>query len=125
MRRPRRRPSSSMSAGSRPCWSTESSRRNLAFPFTRGWLPTWRRRSVAAATRVVAVSTQDARLIRERFGGQRVDVVYNGIDRPYFEAVQADRDPRQILFLGGFDWRPNLDAVETLLDRIFPAVGAA
>jgi glycosyltransferase involved in cell wall biosynthesis len=82
-------------------------------------------RALAAASRVVAVSAQDARLIRERFGGQRVDVVDNGIDRSYFEAVQANRDPRQILFLGGFDWRPNRDAVELLLDQVFPAVRAA
>jgi glycosyltransferase involved in cell wall biosynthesis len=83
------------------------------------------RRALAAASRVVAVSNQDAGLIREQFGGQRVDVVDNGIDRGYFEAVQANRDPRQILFLGSFDWRPNLDAVEFLLDHVFPAVRAA
>ena len=75
------------------------------------------------ATRVVAVSAEDGRLIRE-FGGRNVDVVDNGLDRAYFEAVHPERDPRQILFLGGFDWRPNQDAVDLLLDRIFPAVRA-
>ena len=83
------------------------------------------RRAFAAATRVVAVSEDDARLIRDRFGGRNVDVVDNGIDRDYFEAVQPDPDPRTILFLGSLDWRPNLDAVGLLLDRIFPAVRAA
>jgi glycosyltransferase involved in cell wall biosynthesis len=83
------------------------------------------RRAFAEATRVVAVSAEDARLIRERFGGRRVDVVDNGIDRAYFEATQGERDPTQILFLGSLDWRPNLDAVGVLLDRIFPAVHAA
>ena len=39
------------------------------------------RRAFAAATRVVAVSEQDATLIRDRFGGRNVDVVDNGIDR--------------------------------------------
>ena len=83
------------------------------------------RRAFATATRVVAVSEQDATLIRDRFGGRDVDVVDNGIDRDYFEAVQPDPDPGTILFLGSLDWRPNLDAVELLLDRIFPAVRAA
>jgi glycosyltransferase involved in cell wall biosynthesis len=83
------------------------------------------RRAFAAATRVVAVSSEDARLIRERFGGQEVDVVDNGIDRAYFEGIPVDRDPRQILFLGSLDWRPNLDAIDLLLDRIFPQVHAA
>jgi len=82
------------------------------------------RRAFAAATRVVAVSEHDATLIRDRFGGRQVDVVDNGIDRGYFEAVQPDPDPNVILFLGSLDWRPNLDAVGLLLDRIFPAVRA-
>ncbi len=83
------------------------------------------RHALAAANRVVVVSAQDASLVRERFGVRRVDVVDNGIDRAYFGAVQAEREPRQILFLGSLDWRPNLDAVGLLLDRIFPAVQAS
>jgi len=83
------------------------------------------RRAFAAATRVVAVSEEDAALIRDRFGGRNVDVVENGIDRRFFEAVQPDHDPQSILFLGSLDWRPNLDAIGLLLDRIFPAVRAA
>ena len=77
------------------------------------------------ADRVVAVSVEDARLIRERFGQPEVDVVDNGIDRAYFEqAPRLTRDPRRILFLGALDWRPNLDAVDLLLETIFPRVRA-
>src|SRR5271166_5122342 len=88
----------------------------------------WRkfeRRAFAAATWVVAVSESDAALIRDRFGGRNVGVVENGINRRYYEGVRPDPDPRTILFLGSLDWRPNLDAVGLLLDRIFPAVRAA
>jgi glycosyltransferase involved in cell wall biosynthesis len=75
------------------------------------------------ADRVVAVSAEDASLIRERFGQPAVDVVDNGIDRAYFEqAPSVQRDPQRILFLGALDWRPNLDGVHLLLDTIFPAV---
>jgi glycosyltransferase involved in cell wall biosynthesis len=83
------------------------------------------RRAFAAATRVVAVSEPDATMIRERFGGPEVDVVDNGIDRAYFEAVHPAPEAGTILFLGSLDWRPNLDAVGLLLERIFPAVRAA
>jgi glycosyltransferase involved in cell wall biosynthesis len=76
------------------------------------------------ATRVVAVSEDDAHLIRTQFGQANVDVVDNGIDRAYFEGVGAARDPAKVLFLGALDWRPNLDAVGLLLDRIFPRVRA-
>jgi glycosyltransferase involved in cell wall biosynthesis len=72
------------------------------------------------ATRVVAVSEEDARLIRADFGQPNVDVVDNGIDRAFFEGVTGQRDPTRILFLGALDWRPNLDAVDLLLERIFP-----
>jgi polysaccharide biosynthesis protein PslH len=79
----------------------------------------------AACDLVVAVSPEDATLARKEFGAGRVDVVDNGIDRGYFEPVRPDRDPKRILFLGSLEWRPNLDAVGLLLDRIFPAVLAA
>jgi glycosyltransferase involved in cell wall biosynthesis len=83
------------------------------------------RRMFQEATRVVAVSREDATLIRDQFRGRDVDVVDNGIDRGYYEGVEPEPDPQTILFLGSLDWRPNLDAVGLLLDRIFPAVRAA
>lgn len=74
------------------------------------------------ATRVVAVSPDDAALVRDQFHQPNVDVVDNGIDREFFAQAKGPRDSRQILFLGALDWRPNLDAVDLLLDRIFPEV---
>lgn len=74
------------------------------------------------ATRVVAVSLEDAQMIREQFGQPNVDVVDNGIDQEYFSQVAPQPGPPQILFLGALDWRPNLDAIDQLLDRIFPEV---
>jgi glycosyltransferase involved in cell wall biosynthesis len=76
------------------------------------------------ATRVVTVSDEDAAIARERFKATRIDVVDNGVDRSYFESVTPARDPNQILFLGSLEWRPNLDAVGLLLDKIFPEVVA-
>ncbi len=76
------------------------------------------------AGRVVAVSPEDARLIRERFNQPNVDVVDNGVDLAYFEQVHGERDPYHILFLGALDWRPNIDSVHRLLDKIFPAIHA-
>jgi glycosyltransferase involved in cell wall biosynthesis len=83
------------------------------------------RRVFAEVDRVVAVSPEDAALVREHFGVESVDVVDNGIDRPYFEGVQAAGSPGTLLFLGSLEWRPNLDAARLLLDSIFPAVRAA
>jgi glycosyltransferase involved in cell wall biosynthesis len=69
---------------------------------------------------VVAVSEPDARLIRENFHQPRVDVVDNGIDSEYFASVQPNPAAPQVLFLGALDWRPNLDALDLLLDQVFP-----
>ena len=85
---------------------------------------TFEQRAFQQVDRVVAVSPEDAASIREHFGARSVDVVENGVDTEYFQPVFSGRVPCRILFLGSLDWRPNLDAVEQLLSRIFPAVRA-
>jgi glycosyltransferase involved in cell wall biosynthesis len=82
------------------------------------------RRALAEAGGVVAVTEDDARLIRGQFGAARVDVVDNGVDTSAIVPSAVSGDPRKILFLGSLDWRPNQDAIGLLLDRIFPTVRA-
>lgn len=76
---------------------------------------------------VVAVSAEDAALMRERFGVRNTAVVDNGVDIAHFAegSSSATRDRRQVLFLGSLEWRPNLDGVDRLLTEIMPAVRAA
>jgi glycosyltransferase involved in cell wall biosynthesis len=81
-------------------------------------------RVLGEATRAIAVSEVDAARLRHDFGVPQVDVVENGVDIAYFRPSSAPRDPAGILFLGSLDWRPNLDGVTELLDRVFPAVRA-
>ena len=83
---------------------------------------TFERQAFRAATRVVAVSPEDAALAREKFGVEHVDVVDNGVDVASFREVQPMGNSRAILYLGALDWRPNLDALRLLLDAIFPEV---
>jgi glycosyltransferase involved in cell wall biosynthesis len=80
------------------------------------------RRVFGEVDRIVAVSAEDAAIMRQQFGACHVDVVDNGIDRAFFENVSGCRKAETILFLGALDWRPNLDAVRLLLDDVFPAV---
>jgi glycosyltransferase involved in cell wall biosynthesis len=81
------------------------------------------RRIYADATRVVTCTEEDAVIVRGSFGVPNVDVVENGMDKDYFDAVaDVPREPKQILFLGALDYRPNVDALKLLLERIFPAV---
>jgi polysaccharide biosynthesis protein PslH len=82
------------------------------------------RQGYHAVHRVVAVSPDDAALAREKFSIDHIDVVDNGVDVGYFGDVSPQPDSRSILYLGALDWRPNLDALRLLLDRIFPGVQA-
>ena len=83
-------------------------------------------RVLRAADCVVAVSAEDAALMRHRFGVRQTAVVDNGVDIAHFDggATPAARDARQVLFLGSLEWRPNLDSVDRLLGEIMPAVRA-
>lgn len=83
------------------------------------------RRVLGAAERTIAVSDTDAQRFRTDFGVSRVDVVENGVDTEYFQPQARRREPGRLLFLGSLDWRPNLDGVNLLLERVFPAVRAA
>ncbi len=83
------------------------------------------RRALGGADATVAVSELDAERFRQDFGVPRVEVVDNGVDTRAFRPGGGDRAPGLLLFLGALDWRPNLDAVRQLLDRVFPAVRAA
>lgn len=79
----------------------------------------------SAATTAVAVSREDAALMRSEFGGTRVKVVENGVDVDFFRPQRdVERNPSQMLFMGSLDWRPNQDAAVQLLTEILPAVRA-
>jgi glycosyltransferase involved in cell wall biosynthesis len=80
------------------------------------------RRMFALADRTITVSPPDAQIALEEFGARQVAIVENGVDVGHFRPNAAPRDPYRALFLGSLDWRPNLDAVKLLLDRIFPQV---
>lgn len=79
----------------------------------------------SAATASIAVSREDAALMRAEFGGTRVKVVENGVDVDFFRPQRdVERNPAQMLFMGSLDWRPNQDAAVQLLTEILPAVRA-
>jgi glycosyltransferase involved in cell wall biosynthesis len=74
------------------------------------------------ADRVVFVSEADALLARERFQLSNGCVVDNGVDVAGYARVRPQPGSRSILYLGSLDWRPNRDAVDLLLNEIFPRV---
>ena len=81
----------------------------------------------AHALWTVAVSEDDAALIRDTLDGtEQTEVVDNGVDTEFFRPQRdVERDPYRLAFIGSLDWRPNQDGVKLLLDSIFPLVKAA
>ena len=77
-----------------------------------------------AVDRVHLMSDDDARTLARLMsdGSDRLRVMANGVDTELFRPpTEPVREPR-ILFLGSFGHTPNLDAVEFLLDEIWPLV---
>ena len=81
----------------------------------------WERKAFDAACHVVAVTQADAQAIGQ-LTTTPVSVVVNGVDSRAFSDVSADPQSQRLLFVGNYEYAPNLDAVQWLLDDIFPRV---
>ena len=84
----------------------------------------WERRVMRAAGHVVAVTHADAELMAQ-ITTAPVSVVVNGVDIPYFAEVCPDAEAKRILYIGNYEYAPNVDAVEWALREIMPAVWAS
>lgn len=79
--------------------------------------------SLARVGRVLAISTEDAALLRAQAPGLQVLAV-----PPTFRYRPAERCPRsctplRIGLLGNFEWWPNRDAYDWFRERVWPLVG--
>ncbi|WP_338525615.1 glycosyltransferase family 4 protein [Pseudomonas batumici] len=93
-------------------------------PFTRydQWrYRRWENRVFRQAAELIAVTCEDAEVLRERTG-KPVAVVVNGVDSDLYAGVQPDFHARRLLFIGNYEYSPNLDAVEWALEDILPAL---
>ncbi|MEN5089810.1 glycosyltransferase family 4 protein [Pseudomonas protegens] len=83
----------------------------------------WERRVFQQATQVIAVTEQDA-LTLARLSGKPAAVVVNGVDCEHYASVQPDLTSQRLLFIGNYEYSPNLDAVEWALEEILPRLWA-
>lgn len=93
-----------------------------ALPFVRydQWrYRRWERRVLSQASRLVAVTKTDATPLA-KIAGQPAVVVVNGVDCAQFAMVTPAPNAQRVLFLGNYEYAPNLDAVEWALDEILP-----
>ncbi len=81
----------------------------------------WERRMCQAAARVIAVSPQDADVMRELFGIEAVSVP-TGVDLEYFRRPFDAPRKADLVFVGSMDWLPNSDGVNYFVREILPLI---
>ncbi len=81
----------------------------------------WERRMCRAAARVIAVSPQDAELMRKMFGIEASSVP-TGVDLEYFRRPPDAPRTADLVFVGSMDWLPNSDGVNYFVREILPLI---
>lgn len=95
-----------------------------ARPFTRfdQWrYRQWEARVFRQTSELIAVTEEDAKGLA-RMTARATAVVVNGVDCDYYAKVCPDRYSRRLLFIGNYEYGPNLDAMQWALEHIMPKV---
>ncbi len=75
------------------------------------------------ASWLVAMSTEDKKIMSKATKRQNIDIVANGVDIDFFNQTQIKRPAKPtILFVGNFKWLPNKDAAKFLTLKIWPLI---
>lgn len=83
----------------------------------------WELKYWQKAKKVVAMSEDDKKSMLLQLPHLSVDIVPNGVDSNFFEEKKFKRSKSPIiLYLGNFTWLQNREAVEVLVDKIWPKI---
>lgn len=75
------------------------------------------------AKKVVAMSDSDRVQMEILSPGLSIDIVPNGIDTDYFAGKKREKpDPPKVLYVGNFTWLQNIEAVELLINKVWPKI---
>lgn len=83
----------------------------------------WELKYWKRAKRVVAMSEQDRKSMLFQVPSLDVDIVPNGVDSVFFNKKLKDRAKNPIiLYLGNFTWLQNREAVDVLINKVWPKI---
>ncbi len=83
----------------------------------------WELKYWLRAKRVVAMSEEDKKSMLFQLPHLDVDIVPNGVDISYFtKIVKAKSKNPVVLYLGNFTWLQNREAVDILVNKVWPAI---
>ena len=86
----------------------------------------WEKHYWQKADQLIVMSNEDKEFIAKELGrDDKIAVVANGVDNSWFDQIprQKTKTPT-ILSVGTFKWLPNREAVEFLVEKIWPLVKA-
>ncbi|HAU99197.1 MAG: Glycosyl transferase, group 1 family protein [Microgenomates group bacterium GW2011_GWF2_45_18] len=77
-----------------------------------------------ACTRLIAMSQEDRQFMLKTVAPDKdVNVVENGVDVEFFEKTKKRVLPNPtVLFVGTFKWLPNVEAVQYLVEKVWPII---
>ena len=81
----------------------------------------WEKRVFPLTRELIAVTEADAKGL-SRMTSRATHLVVNGVDCDYYAKVCPDRYSRRLLFIGNYEYGPNVDAVQWALDHIMHKV---
>lgn len=82
----------------------------------------WERHFWKKADRLVAVSNEDAEIMRSTIKGIKVNVVPNGVGEDFSNLSRKLHYNHKILYMGNYKWIQNWEAVELLAKKVFPII---
>lgn len=84
----------------------------------------WEKYYWQKANRLVTMSKEDKQFIQRMIKKDlKIDVVANGVDIQWFAQTKKKLPKKPtVLFVGTFKWMPNIDAVEFLVEKIWPLI---
>lgn len=83
----------------------------------------WELKYWKRAKKVVAMSLDDKKSMLFQIPSLDVDIVPNGVDSEFFGQKKFERSKTPIiLYLGNFTWLQNREAVQILIDKVWPKI---
>lgn len=71
---------------------------------------------------VVVLAEADRAKLASLSPHDALEVIPNGVDLDYFQPLDMPRDPATLLFVGNYEYAPNLEAARCLVNEIFPRI---
>lgn len=71
---------------------------------------------------VITVSDEDKKRLNKISGVSNITVVPNGVDTSFFDPSGNSEEKFNLVFTGSMDWRPNQDALDYLMEDIYPLI---